>query len=109
MTNAPHSRIHCLRMKNMPSKGIPSKEIGDVVSCLLAVPHVRRATCYVATNFTVKATRQRKADGRNRSATMLVTVGAPNFVERRFIRLATEAGELFPVKKIQLKFWPNKP
>ncbi len=92
-------------MKNMPSLGIPSKEIGDVVSCCLAVPNVRRATAYINEKFTVKATRQRKADGRDRTATILVTVGAPNFVERRFIRLAKQAGEPFPVKKIQLKFF----
>lgn len=95
-------------MKNMPSLGVPSKEIGNVVSCCLVVPNVRRATAYVSEKFTVKATRQRKADGRDRSATILVTVGEPNFAERRFIRLAKIAGEPFPIKKTQLQFWPNK-
>lgn len=95
-------------MKNMPSLGVPSKEIGEVVSCCLVIPNVRRATAYINEKFTVKATRQRREDRGDNSATILVTVGAPNFVERRFIRLAKKAGEPFPIKKIQLKFWPEK-
>jgi len=95
-------------MKNLPSKGVPVTEIGEVVSCLLVIPNVRRATAYISDKFTVKATAQRRSDKRERAVTMLVTVGAPNFVERRFIRLAKKSGEPFPIKKVQLKFWPKK-
>lgn len=35
-------------------------------------------------------------------------MGAPNFAERRFIRLCFKAGEPLPVRKVQIKWWPKK-
>lgn len=37
-----------------------------------------------------------------------LTIGRPNYVERRFIKSAKKAGEPFPIRKIQLKFPPSK-
>lgn len=68
-----------------------------------------RATKYVSDKLTVKATRQTykgRIDKRARAVTMLVTVGIPNYVEREFIKKCKQAGEPFPVKKIQVK-WPK--
>lgn len=68
---------------------------------------VRKATIYVSPKLTVKITRQHK-DLRATHHTFLLTVGAPNFVERRFIKTCQKAGEKFPVKKTQLQFYPKK-
>jgi len=84
------------------------KKIGRCVSDVLTIKNVRRATAYIAEKRTVKATLQRRIDKRARSATVLVTVGAPNFLERRFIRLCKKAGMAFPLNHIQWKFWPKK-
>lgn len=92
-------------MKIPLSKGIPERQIAEAISCVLCVPNVRRGTAFLAENFTVKATAQRRIGKADKSATLLVTVGRPNFLERRFIRLCQKAGMVFPLKQIQLKFW----
>lgn len=81
---------------------------GTCVSALLALPTARKATKYLSPTFTVKATRQRKHDGRNKAETFLVTVGRPNYQEREFIAAAIEAKEPFPVKKVQLQYAPAR-
>ena len=73
------------------------------VTCLLECVSLRQAIVYVAPNFVVKATRQRKPTLRTRGETFLVTVGNPAYLERRFIKTCLKAGEPFPVKKVQLK------
>lgn len=78
--------------------------IGDVVT----QPNVRKAIAYISPTFVVKATAQRRQDKRSKSMTLLVTVGKPNFVERRFIRVCQKAGMCFPLRQIQWKHWPKK-
>ena len=65
----------------------------------------RKAVKFVTPTYTVKVTRQRKLDRRDKSETFLVTTGKPNYLERKFIKLAVRAREPFPIKKIQLKFF----
>lgn len=84
------------------------KRIGQCVQDVLTIKNVRRATAYISEKRTVKATLQRRIDKRAKSATVLVTVGAPNFLERRFIRLCKKAGMVFPLRQIQWKHWPKK-
>ena len=55
-----------------------------------------------------KATAQQRISKRARYATMLVTVGAPNFLERRFIRVCQKAGMCFPLRQVQLKYWSKR-
>lgn len=62
----------------------------------------KQAVKYVYTNLVVKATRH----GKSRS--ILLTIGKPNFQERKFVKLCKKAGEPFPVHKIQLKFPKGK-
>lgn len=69
---------------------------------------VRKAIGYISPHFTVKATRQKKSDRRDRQETFVVTIGKPNYAERAFIKTCIKAKEPFPVKKIQLKYWPKK-
>jgi len=66
----------------------------------------RSATKYLSPVLVVKATRHGKPCKNERSTSMVVTVGKPNYAEREFIKKCKKAGEPFPVKKIQLK-WPS--
>lgn len=84
------------------------KKLGQAVGDVLTSPNCRRATAYISPKLTIKATAQRRPDGRDKSATCLVTVGTPNFVERRFIKVCQKAGMAFPLNQIQWKFWPKK-
>lgn len=68
----------------------------------------RKATYYVSENLVVRATRRHKPDARNKRVEMVLTYGAPNFVERRFIRLLKKAGEKLPLRRVQFKYWPKK-
>jgi len=72
----------------------------------LARTGARSATVYLSDRLTVKATRVRyRYLGRRPdpdSFEARVTVGRPNYAARAFIRLATRAGESFPIRKVQL-------
>lgn len=67
----------------------------------------RQARKYVSPELVLKATRQTKPDRRNRGQTLLLTIGRPNYYERRFVKLCLKAGEPLPVRKIQLKTYPS--
>lgn len=69
---------------------------------LVQIGMAKQAVKYVSSRHIVKATLQGKRDGRRHSTTILVTIGTPNYKERNFVRKALQAGEPFPVKKIQL-------
>jgi len=84
------------------------KSVALVTECLLESPNYRKATRFVSPKEVVKATRQCRFDSRAKTTTILVTFGAPNFVDRQFIKACKRAGEPFPVKKIQIKFWSKK-
>lgn len=77
--------------------------IGEVFVPVLA-GYAKKATKYISPKLVVKATLHgRKIDRRTGSFSILVTLGVPNYAEREYIKLLKAAGELFPVKKIQLK------
>lgn len=87
---------------------LTERRIGECVSAVLGTKNLRRATAFISPALTIKATAQRREDKREKSRTLLVTVGTPNFVERRFIRVCQKAGMCFPLRQVQLKFWPKK-
>lgn len=68
----------------------------------------KKATKFLSDKYVIKATRQGVADKRDSRVTILLTLGAPNFEERDFIKKCNKVGEPFPIKKIQLKFNENK-
>jgi hypothetical protein len=90
------------------SPELTERRIGECVSAVLGTQHLRRATAYISPTLVIKASAQRRYRKNERSITMLVTVGKPNFAEQRFIRVCQRAGMCFPLKQIQLKFWPKK-
>lgn len=65
--------------------------------------HIKKATIYVSPKTVVKATYQGKKDRRHKTETVIVTFGAPNYREKLFIEKLEQAGEPFPVRKIQFK------
>lgn len=74
---------------------------------ILKNKQVKKATKYFSETEVLKATYQGKKDGRDRTGTILFTFGRPNYQERKFIKLCKKAGEPFPVKSVQLKFFRN--
>ncbi len=84
------------------------RKLGLAIGDVITGSNVRRATAYISPTLTMKATAQRRQDGRDKSVTCLVTVGRPNFVERRFIKVCQKAGMAFPLSQIQWKLWPKK-
>ena len=68
-----------------------------------------RATVYISPKLTVKITRRGRPNGRDKSQqTCLLTVGRPNWHERERIKQFLKVGEPFPVKKVQLQFYPAR-
>jgi hypothetical protein len=83
------------------------KKLGEAVGDTIS-GNVRRATAYISPKLTIKATAQCRQSNGARYHTCLVTIGTPNFVERRFIKVCQKAGMCFPLSQIQWKWWPKK-
>ena len=82
--------------------------ITQTIMRVLLCPEIRKATKYLGERDVVKCTRQRKFDGRTRGETFLLTVGRPNYTEKKFIKAYLMAGEPFPVKRVQVQWYPIK-
>ena len=76
--------------------------VGDCVLALMN-PGSYRATKFLSPVMVVKATRPHLFDRRSRGQTVVVTIGKPNYRERKFLKACKAAGEPLPVKKIQLQ------
>jgi hypothetical protein len=87
---------------------LTERRIGECVSAVLGDSNMRRATAYISPTLTIKASAQRRYRKNEKSVTVLVTVGKPNFEQRRFIRVCQKAGMCFPLRQISWKFWPKK-
>ena len=72
------------------------------------IPGVRRATVYQSPQMVVKATRRHKGRKNERQTEWVLTVGVPNFAERKFIKDCKDAGEIFPVRDVQLVWYPGE-
>lgn len=68
----------------------------------------RQAVVYQHPKLCVKVTRRFKPDRRNTRTDIALTIGAPNYAGRQFIKACLKAGEPFPIRKTQLKFYPKK-
>jgi len=69
---------------------------------------IRTLTYYQSPTKTIRITRVYKPKARDRSQGFRMEVGAPNYIARRFIKQCVAANESFPLKKIQIKFYPKK-
>lgn len=68
----------------------------------------RSATVYQHPFLRVTATRRRKPRSRDLIQEILLTIGRPNYAGRQFVKQCLKAGEPFPVKNVQLRFYPKK-
>lgn len=93
-------------MSNINPK-IARKDIARVVEATLGLG-CRKATVFLNPKLIVRATRRHKYDGRDKNCEVILTIGAPNYREREFVRACLKAGEPFPVKKVQLKWYPKR-
>jgi hypothetical protein len=87
--------------KKFSEKVMPVMVYGLVASVLYG--GAGKATKYISEKEVMKVTLHGKRDWRIHRQTVVLTYGKPNYEERKFIKLAKEAGEKFPIMKIQLK------
>jgi hypothetical protein len=75
------------------------KYITRSLDMLDARPELRSAVTYVTPAVTVKITRQRRTRANAKQKTFLLSVGSPNFLERRMLK----AGKIskFPLVKTE--------
>ena len=83
------------------------KAVLAVVKALNWRPDLRSATKYLTPKMVVRvAARGRRLKYDNYE--VVLKIGRPNHLERKFIKTLVKAGEPFPVKKVQLRYWPQK-
>ena len=79
--------------------------VAKCLKALLADKKLRKVTKYISPKLTVKVTRRKFRRGGTDHNTYLTTFGAPNYVERLFIKDCVKSGVPFPVRRVQLKFF----
>lgn len=95
----------------IPFTEIPSRVYGQLFDLITGDKTIKQATKFLSPKLVVrvrattyKFRKGKRTDNRSNNETFTVTVGAPNYAERQFVKKLVAAGEPFPVKKIQLKF-----
>lgn len=82
---------------------------GPIAEAIAALhPGIQTATKYIDAGEVARATYRQRPTSRSRRVQLIVTYGEPNYLEKRLIALCKQAGEPFPVRKVQLKPWPRK-
>ena len=66
-------------------------------------PKIKRTTKIISARLIVRATRRHP-----RANEFVLKIGSPNYLERDFIKLCTKAGEPYPIKNVQIKYYPKK-
>lgn len=69
-----------------------------------------KATKYLSDREIVRATRRlvRGKIPNSKNIELILTIGRPNYAERKFIKLCKKASEPFPVRKVQVKPAPKR-
>lgn len=79
---------------------IARKWISEVTEAVMELD-IKQAVKYVSTDMVIKATPRSKA---RKHVEIVVSIGKPNYAEKKVIKQALMAGEPFPIKKVQLKW-----
>jgi len=84
--------------------------LAAVKKCFNAIGTSRKATVYLTPKLVVSVCWRNKLHTHKRSTRQefVVKIGAPNYLERRFIAACVKADEPFPVKRVQVQLWPQK-
>ena len=88
-------------------KAIDPKHFATVCGAL-AASDAKTAIKIIDEKTIVKAIYRFKPKARSRQEEMVVTFGAPDYRTARLIKSFKKAGEPFPVKKVQFRFYPKK-
>lgn len=80
------------------------KHVSAVVIALLENVEARMVTKIVNEKLTIKATRRHKPRKRDRVTEVVLTVGAPNYAERKIIR-KTKGHSVFPPDHLRIKWY----
>ena len=67
----------------------------------------KKATVYLSSKLVVSICRRFKKDRRNSREDFVVKIGAPNYLEVRFIKACAKAKVALPLSRVQLRFWPK--
>ena len=82
---------------------VPMSAVASVVEAVLRFK-IHKATKYLSPTLVVRATVPLFRGKRDMSAkTLVLTIGKPNFLERKFIKTLLKAKEPFPVKRVIFK------
>lgn len=68
----------------------------------------RKAFVVLSEDMVVTATRRFKPRKNERTTSVVLTIGKPNYAVRGFIKACKKAGEPFPVRKVQLRWYHRK-
>jgi hypothetical protein len=79
-----------------------------IVDAMMQDLSLFRVTHYIDKSVVVKLTRRIKARKNSTRQEFVLTIGAPNYLERKFIVACIKAKEPFPIKNLQLQHWPKK-
>jgi len=86
---------------------IPRNAISRAVECVLETG-CRKATVYLDEKTVVTCTARFKPDKRRKSNDYVLSMGAPNFAGRRFVRLFKKSYGKAPSGEVAMKGWPKK-
>lgn len=82
------------------------RAIAQVAEAVL-INRAHKATKYISPTFIVRASIPlHKGKFPSRPTTFVITIGKPNFLERKFVKTLQKAKEPFPVKNIIVKAPP---
>ncbi len=84
------------------------KPLEKIVGEMLINTRVKKATAFLSPILTLVVARQFKMDSRSKQQTFIVTIGRPNFENRKKLKDLIAAREPFPVKKLAYKYYPEK-
>jgi len=96
---------------------IPRNAVERVVISLLECAGARSVVMFVSEHQVVKATKRFRYPSLKTPSSLrhfsnqvevVLTIGRPNFKERKFIKLCKKSGEPFPVKKFQLRWYSQR-
>ena len=79
-----------------------------VVCNALISSDCKSATKYLGSQFVVRATWRTRPHKKNTREEMVVTYGAPNYLESAAIKRMLKEGVTLPLKMVVLKPWPKK-
>lgn len=83
----------------------PRSAFAKAIESVLMHKNIRKAIVYVSPSMVVKATRFHKPRGRSYQTTLVVTFGTPGYQELAFIKKCKKAGQSFPIRAAQLRFY----